>query len=114
DGDLRRLSSENGLNGGRLQGIIDRRRSAVRIDVVDIGGVASGLAQSDAHGSHATLAALRGGSNVVGVVGGAIAGQLCVNVGSALPGVAFGFEDKSAAAFRHDEAVSIRVKWARS
>ena len=61
------MCAEDRLDGCRLALVVERRRGAVGIDVVDLFRLEAGLGQGELHGARRALAALGRGGDVEGV-----------------------------------------------
>src|SRR3546814_7852070 len=67
--------------------VAQRRRGAVRVDVVDIAGIQPGALQRRLHRQEAAVAVFRRRGDVVGVAGQAVADHLCIDRRAARLGV---------------------------
>src|ERR1035437_2507853 len=96
-------------DGVRFEGVTERRRGAVGVDVADYAGIEVGVAQGVAH--YAETAFVLGGGlrHVIGVRGHTVANQFRQDGRAAAAGMLEFFEDEDAGAFAHDEAVAILV-----
>ena len=101
--------AEQALHRAQLDLVAQRRRGAVRVDVVDLVGVELGALQRRLHGAVAAVAVLRRRGDVIGVARQAVAHDLGIDLGAALLGVLVLFEHDDAGALAHDEAVAVLV-----
>src|SRR5215472_5444090 len=93
--------------------VAKRRRGAVRINVVDIGGRDAGAPNCGAHAAKRAIAVLRRRGNVVGIPGEAITDKLAVDASAAPLRVLIFLQHDGARALAHDEAVTIAIVGAR-
>src|SRR5262249_47410797 len=104
---------EDALDGAQLDLVAQRRRGSMRVDVVDILGVAAGPLERGAHGAlrSAPVRCRRG--DVIGIAREAIADDLGIDLGATPLGVLELLQDDDARTLAHDEAVAVAVPWAR-
>src|SRR5690606_20081665 len=96
-------------DGAQLDLVAERRRGAVGVDVVDIGGGNAGALDGGGHGAEAAIAVLGRGGDVMGIARKAVADHFAVDFRAARPGVFVFFKDDDAGALAHDETVAILV-----
>src|SRR5665213_2308966 len=101
--------AEDTLHRIQLDLVAQRRRGAVRVDVVDLVDGNFGALQRVAYRAKSAAAVLGRRRDVVGVARHAIADDLGVNLGAALLGVLQFLEHDDAGAFAHDEAVAFLI-----
>ena len=103
--------AQGSLDGIGLVDVTQRRRSAVRIQVVDLVRVHSGIAQGAEH--RAARAVHVGGGHVAGIGAHAEARQLGVNLGATGFGVFVLFEHHHAATLAQHKTIAVLVPGAR-
>ena len=103
-GDVRHLVAEHLADGAHFLGIADRRRGAVRVDVVDR---RRHRGKRLPHAAHRAFS--RRSNHVVAVGGRAVADDLAIDPGAARLGVLQLFQHQHARAAGDDEAVAIDV-----
>src|SRR5208282_4057898 len=96
-------------NGVRFEGVTERRRGAVGVDVADDAGIEFGVAQGVAHDAETAFVLGGGLSHVIGVGGHTVAYDFGEDGRAAAAGVLELFENHDASAFAHDEAVAVLV-----
>ena len=101
---------EKRLHAQRFRRIVDRRGCAVRVDIVDARRCYPRLLQRHRHRSDRAVRFFRLAGEVIRVGREAVADQLGVNRGAALPGAVEVFEDHDPRALAHDEPVTILVE----
>ena len=82
-GDRDGAGAEHLGDGGRLGGVVERRRGAVGVDVADVGRREAGVGEGQLHARHRAGAALGRRGDVVGVAGAAVAEHLAEIGGAA-------------------------------
>ncbi|OPZ05180.1 MAG: hypothetical protein BWZ09_01267 [Alphaproteobacteria bacterium ADurb.BinA305] len=110
---FRRRIAKQPLRRTEFDLVAERRRSAVRIDVVDIGRGHAGALHGRAHAAVCAVTVFSRSGNVIGVAAETIADDLGVNLRAALLGVLVLFEHHNARALAHYEAIAILVIGAR-
>src|SRR5260221_2423031 len=99
--------AEGLLNGERLAPVAERSRSAVRVNVTNLLRSDAGILNCAEHrADDAALRFVRSG-HVVGVAGGAVAGDLRVDMRAPLASVLQFFEDHDPGAFTHHKSVAV-------
>src|SRR5262249_55618631 len=107
------VSSEKGTDGMRLDGVVSRRRGAVRIDMADVGGLYARVREGGAHRlKGAPPLRIRRG-DVMRIRGGTIADHLGVNARTARARRLFRLQNYYAGPFREYEPVALHVEGAR-
>src|SRR5690606_13653859 len=86
---------------------------AMRVEVIDVGGVDTGRGKRPLHGDDRPLAVLRRGGDVEGIRRGTVAEHLGVDACAARLRVLLAFEDEDRGAFSGDEAIAVAVERAR-
>ena len=97
----------------QLDLVAERRRGAVGVDVVDVGGANAGALERRRHAAVGAVAVLGRRGDVVGVARQAVADDLGIDLGAARLGVLVFLEHDDAGALAHDEAVAVLVVGAR-
>ena len=106
---LRGGIAEQPLDRAEFDLVAERRRGAVRVDVVDIGRRDAGALHRGAHAAEGAIAVRRRRGDVIGVAGQAVADHFGVDLRAALLGVLVFLEHHDAGALAHHEAVAILV-----
>ena len=103
------MTTEHGAQRVYLEQIAGRRRSPVRVHVVDGARIELRVGESGAHGPLGALAFGRGLRQVMRVGAGTVADDLGVDVRAAAERVLSLFQEQEARALGNDEAVAIDV-----
>src|SRR2546430_15632118 len=108
------MRAEGLLDGERLALVVERSRSAVRVDVVDLLRIDARIfnCPSD-HADHTALRLVRGG-HMVSVGGRAVTDDLGINMRAALAGVFQVFENYDPPALTDPKTLAVPVARARS
>ena len=107
------MVAEGGLDAVQLSHVAHRRRSAVRIDQVDILGFEARIVDRIAHRLACTEPFGMRCGQVVSVGAHAAAGYFGINLGPACLGVLILFEDQRTGTFTDHEPVAVRVERTR-
>ena len=121
DGPLRRRHrdgiatlAEQPLHRVELDLVAERRRGAVRVDVVEILRLDAGALQRRLHRAVGTIAALRRRGDMIGIARKTVADDLRIDARATRFGMVQRFEHDGAGALAHHEAVAIPVERARA
>src|ERR1051325_1425784 len=106
DGELVGVLAEDALDRQRLRFVAERRRRAVRVDVVNVGRLQAGVLQRAAHDVDHPDAVLRGRGDMIRVEAHALTGQLAEDPRAAGDGALALLEKQDAGSLAHDEAVA--------
>ena len=98
------------LDRAQLDLVAERRRRAVRVDVVDVLGLDAGPLDGRLHGPVRAVPALGGCGDMVGVAGHAVTDHLGIDAGAARRGMFVGFQDDGSGALAHDEPVAVAIE----
>ena len=101
------------LHRAELDFVAERRRGAVRVDVVDVAGGNSGAFDRHGHAAERPVAVRRRRGDVIGVARQPVAGEFGINLGAARLGVVERFQHHGAGALAHHETVAVLVVRAR-
>ncbi len=99
------MVAEHGLDRARLVGVVDRRRRAVRVEILDVGRRQPGVVEGAAHGLVGALSVRV--DHVLGVGRHAVADDLGEDLGAARLGVLQGFQHEDAGAFAQNRSVAL-------
>jgi len=92
-----------------LHQVLDRRRGAVGVDIVDLRRRDCSAAKGGVHATQRTIAVGRRGGDVIGVARQSVADQLGIDSGATALGMVVFFENHHAGALAQDEAVAVFV-----
>src|SRR5438270_10309928 len=106
------MFAEDALEGERFDGIAKGRGGAMGVDVPDLAGFDSGVANGRAHHAVSAVAVLRRLRDVIGIAGHSVTDELGNNGSIALLRIFQRFENQNAGAFADDKAVAFGVKGA--
>ena len=104
------MVAEDRLHGLGLRDVALRRRGPVRVDVADVLGIQTAVAQRHFHAARRAFAFGSGRGQVVSVSRVAVADDFAIDFRAALPGMTEFFEHERARAFAHDEPVAFLVE----
>ena len=108
---LRALLAEHALEGARLHLVVEVSGCSVGVDVADCGLVDyAGVPERDLDRLHRAVGRRIGRRDVVGVAGGAVPGELGVDLRAARLRVLLGLEDQHRRALAHHESVAVGVE----
>src|ERR1700758_3875522 len=106
---MARCITDKPPDGLELNFVTKRRRGAMRVDVIDVGGRNTGAANCGSHAAECTVAIFRWSGDMIGIPGQTVADKLAVNARAALLGVIVFLEHDCARAFPHDKSIAIAV-----
>ncbi|OQC26782.1 MAG: hypothetical protein BWX70_02306 [Verrucomicrobia bacterium ADurb.Bin070] len=104
------MLAEDRLDRLGLHGVVERGRGAVGIHVIDILDAEARVLECGLDGADGTGGLGVRGGQVVGVAGGAVAGEFGIDAGVARFSVRLSLEDQHRGALGHDKAVAACVK----
>src|SRR5690606_34738979 len=102
--------TEHRLYGTRLVWVIERRRGAVCVHIVELVQSHARVLDRPAHRALESLVILRLAGEVVGITGGAVSDQLGVDAGTTREGVLQLLQDHEPRPFPHHETVAVLVE----
>ena len=105
--------ADHALHRAELDLVAERRRGAVRVDIVDVTYRNSGAFDRHAHAAERAVAVRRRCGNMVGIARQPVAGQLGIDPSAARLGMVERFQHHRAGALAHHEAVAVLVVGAR-
>src|SRR4051794_16623569 len=103
------MIAERSFDGFRFRFVAKTGGGSVRVDVIDLGGLNSGIAHGVAHHAIPAVSIFRWGSDVVGVGAHAVADDFSQYAGAAGLGVFQFFENKNSGAFANHKTVAVFV-----
>ena len=101
--------AEQPLDRGKLDLVAHRRRGAMRVDIVDIGGIDAGALHRRHHAAIGAVAVLGRRGDVERVARKPVADDLGIDAGAARLGVFEFLQHHHAGPLAHDEAVAVAV-----
>src|SRR6266550_1758619 len=110
DHELVGVVAEHALDRGRLLAVVRLRRGPMRVDVVDIRWLHSGLVERHLHGARVSFSLGRWRRDVVRVGGRTVADELAIDLRFAGERALALLEDENCGTFRENEAVTIFIE----
>src|SRR5215831_13516294 len=98
----------------RLDGIADRCRGRMGIDVVDVRWRRTGINQRKTHGRSDLFTIFARNDHVIGLAGCGVSSDLSVDTGLSFLSMGGGFQDQRTGSFAHDESIAQSVEGTRS